>query len=135
MPIVDASVATAWFVEIGTSKSARPLLLREPLYAPSLLRVALTNLLLKYVRAGLLLENAPLAAVRNLDGIVRVWIEDNFLLPAATAMALQHRHKIYDCLYLALAVERREPLVTADRRLAAIAREIPVEVELIEPAF
>ena len=135
MPIVDASVATAWFVEIGTSGSARPVLLWEPLCAPSLLRIELTSSLLKYVRAGLLSDKAPLEAVENLGRIVHVWVEDRSLLPAATALALQHRHKIYDCLYLALAQQRGEPLVTANRRLAAIARELSIETELIEPSF
>lgn len=135
MTIVDASVATAWFVQIGTSGSARPLLSREPLSAPSLLRVELTNALLKYVRVGLLPERAVPEAVRSLDGLIHAWTEDKSLLPVATALALRHRHKIYDCLYLALALERREPLVTADRRLAAMARDLAIETELIEPSL
>lgn len=135
MPIVDASVAIAWFVPIGTSASARPVLSYEPLAAPSLLRVELTSALIKYVRAGLAPERTVLEAVRSLDGVVQDWTEDAALLPAATGLALQQRHKIYDCLYLALALQRREPLVTADRRLAAKARDLAIETELIEPSF
>lgn len=135
MTIVDASVATAWFVEIGTSRSARPLLSRAPLLAPALLRVEVASALLKYVRAGLLSASAPRDAVQALDGIVHEWVEDATLLPSAISLAIRNRHKIYDCLYLALALERREPLVTADRRLAAMAKELSIDIELIEPTF
>ena len=135
MTIVDASVATAWFVEIGTSRSARPLLSRDPLLAPAFLRVEVANALLKYVRAELLPAAIPLEAVRSLDNIVHEWVEDAALLPAAISLAVEHRHKVYDCLYLALALERREPLATADRRLAAMARDLSINVELIEPTF
>lgn len=134
MPIIDASVAIAWFVPIGTSASARPVLSYEPLAAPSLLRVELASALLKYVRAGLAPERAVLEAVSSLDGLVHDWTEDAMLLPVATGLALRHRHKIYDCLYLALALQRHEPLVTADRRLATIARDLAIESELIEPS-
>lgn len=135
MAIVDASVATAWFVEIEPSRSARPLLSRDPLRAPALLRVEVANALLKYVRAGLSSEAVPLEAVRSLDSIVHEWVEDVALLPAATALAIENRHRIYDCLYLALALQRHELLVTADRRLAAMAQELSLNVELIEPTF
>lgn len=135
MAIVDASVAIAWFVPIGTSASARSIMSYEPLSAPSLLRVELTNALLKYVRAGLAKEPVVSEAVRSLGGLVHAWSEDRFLLPAATGLALRHRHKIYDCLYLALALQRHEPLVTADRRLAILARDLAIETELIEPSF
>ena len=39
------------------------------------------------------------------------------LLQAATRLALDLDHPAYDCLYVALAVDRGCPLVTADERL------------------
>ena len=56
------------------------------------------------------------------------------LLPEAIRLALANQHPVYDCLYLALAIERREPLATADRRLAAVAATIGIEAVLVEPA-
>ena len=38
---------------------------------------------------------------------------------------------VYDCLYLALALEIEAPLVTADRQLARAARRVAAPVELI----
>jgi predicted nucleic acid-binding protein len=34
-------------------------------------------------------------------------------------------HAIYDCLYLALSMQRRIPLLTADKRLVAAAARHP----------
>ncbi|MDP3897107.1 MAG: type II toxin-antitoxin system VapC family toxin [Mesorhizobium sp.] len=135
MTIIDASVATAWFADIQTSVPARLLLSRATLAAPNLLRIELTNALLKYVRAGLLPNTLPTKAVGMLEGTIFHWRDDRELLAVATKIAVTQRHKIYDCLYLALALERREPLATADRRLAAMARDLSIETELIEPAL
>ena len=40
-----------------------------------------------------------------------------------------------DCLYIALALKRSEPLATADCKLAALAHKLSIETELIEPDF
>jgi len=42
-----------------------------------------------------------------------------FVTADALRLALLIGHSIYDCLYLALALQTRVPLVTADRRFAA----------------
>jgi predicted nucleic acid-binding protein len=56
------------------------------------------------------------------------------LMPQATEIALECRVTIYDALYVALAVARQVPLVTADVRLCAVlrgsARHGEVAVEL-----
>lgn len=133
MTIVDASIATAWFVPIATSSAAERVKERPLLVAPALLRVELVSSLLKYVRVGLLPAEHLLPASRQIGQLVESWVPDEALLPAATGVALKHNHKIYDCLYLALALERRQPLATADRRLAALAHKLAIETELIEP--
>ena len=42
-------------------------------------------------------------------------------LPAALRLAIELRHPIYDCLYLAVALHDDINVVTADRRFAAAA--------------
>lgn len=133
MTIIDASVATAWFVSITTSKNAEPLRLRQGLAAPALLKVELTNSLLKYVRAGQLPGRQVFAAVEQVGMLVEHWSEDAALLAVATDIAVSNNHKIYDCIYLALALTRREPVATADRRMAVLAEKLHIEAELIEP--
>ena len=135
MAIVDASIATAWFVDIATSESALPIRTHPDLTAPALMRVELTSSLLKYVRAKLLEPRVLHMAVHEVGALIDEWVPDEDILGMATEIAVDHRHKIYDCLYLALAVERRQALITADRRMAAIARKLSIETELIEPAL
>jgi predicted nucleic acid-binding protein len=49
----------------------------------------------------------------------------------AFALAVEQRHPIYDCLYVALALAEGAPLVTADARQAELAERIGLEVHYI----
>jgi predicted nucleic acid-binding protein len=91
--------------------------------------------LLKYIRIGQLETAELFRAARALPIALDELVQDQSLLPAATRIAIDVNHKIYDCLYLALAIERREPLATADRRMAALAQKLNIETHLIEPAL
>jgi predicted nucleic acid-binding protein len=132
--IVDANVATYWFVQTPLTAAARPLLLRDDLKAPQFIRTEIANALLKFVRAGSL----PLREVHNsllrVNEAIPEFIEDTRLLENAINIAAEANHKVYDCLYLALALERGEPLATADRRLAMLAEQLSVGTHLIEAA-
>ena len=52
-------------------------------------------------------------------------------VPLALAIALDQRHSVYDCLYIATALTESAKLVTADRKLAAIAADCGVPVTLL----
>ena len=135
MTIVDASVVTAWFAKTETSFQARAFIRHPSLSAPEFLRIELTSSLLKRVRAGMLPPAAPAEAVASLDRLVHHFHDDGRLLAPATELALRHNHKIYDCLYLALCLDRQEPLATADRRMADVARALSIQTELIGPSL
>src|SRR5258708_3010691 len=50
------------------------------------------------------------------------------LLPEALRIAFAHDRAVYDCLYVALAVQSKAELITADERLAnAMAARFPVK--------
>jgi len=50
------------------------------------------------------------------------------LLPEALTIAFKCDRSVYDCLYVALAVESKTELITADERLAnALAAHLPVK--------
>jgi predicted nucleic acid-binding protein len=50
------------------------------------------------------------------------------LLPEALTIAFAHDRAVYDCLYVALAVQAKVDLITADGRLAnALAARFPVK--------
>ncbi len=116
--VVDASVAGKWFLPEEHSDAAMRLLSSpRALLAPDLILAEFANLLWKRHRVGQL-EGED--AVRMVEQLIRVPIEivpSSILLPAAMRLAMAHDRTVYDCLYLALAIERDYPLVTGDRRL------------------
>jgi predicted nucleic acid-binding protein len=130
--IIDASVAIPWLLETPFSNSARRIRPKNPV-APSILLVETANVLMKYTR----LFGLPFARVHNsleeLNALFSELVEDRRLLRHAIDISAAHRHKVYDCLYLALALERGESLATADRRLASLAQALGIETTLIEP--
>ena len=130
--IIDASVAVPWLIDTPFSKSARQLKDRQG-KAPTLLLVETANSLLKYVRADQLRRTDLELAMKALPIALVELVADATLLAAANDIAFASNHKIYDCLYLALAVQRHEPIATADRRLAAVAAMVGVEAVLLEP--
>jgi predicted nucleic acid-binding protein len=130
--IIDASVAVPWLIDTPFSKSARALKDRQG-KAPTLLLVETANSLLEYARAGQLRSTDLQLAMKALPIALVELVADAALLAAAIDIALAGNHKVYDCLYLALAIERNEPLATADLRLAAIAKTFDIETHLVEP--
>ena len=121
--VVDASVVIKWVVEEEGSDAALTLLDETELLAPDLLMAECANILWKKVaRRELNREEAGLAA----ELLQRAAIE---LVPTRAVMADALRHAIdlghpaYDCIYIALALERGCPFVTADERLARIAAQ------------
>jgi predicted nucleic acid-binding protein len=53
------------------------------------------------------------------------------LLRDAVSLALELRHPVYDCLYLALAAQRGTFMVTADQRLVEAVRRQPGRADLV----
>lgn len=131
--IVDANIATCWYVQPPFSTSASPYLSRFDLAAPQIVLPEAANALLKYMRAGLISADDVFTAIGLLPKFITTLADDASLTSSAARLSVIHNHKIYDCLHLALALERREPLATADRRLASLARELSIETELIGP--
>jgi predicted nucleic acid-binding protein len=120
--VVDASVAAKWLFEETDSAEARRLLDeiakgRFKSLAPDILPAEIANSLSKRVFRGVL---QPLEAEAQYERFRRscpALISNEFLASAALRLALRHRHPVYDCLYVALALETACPLVTADAEL------------------
>ena len=115
--VVDASVAVKWVVAEDGSDAAAALLDGRPLVAPELILPECANILWKKATRGeLTADEASLAA--NLLARMEVELVGHRpSMPAALGLALRLGHPAYDCAYLALAIERDLPMVTADRRL------------------
>lgn len=133
--IVDANVPIYWSIPGPFAAPCARIMSRLDLCAPSFLMVEAANGLLKYARAGVLHIDQIRETVDMIQEAIAEFVFDGGLLEKATHLAWAENHKVYDCLYLALAMQKRQPLATADRRLAVLARKYDIPTELIEPAL
>jgi predicted nucleic acid-binding protein len=118
MLVLDASVAVKWFVEEPGTAAAMALLAQdESLIAPDLVIAEIANVTWKHLMRGDL-QHAQLAHVP--EAVPRMFAElwpTVWLASRAFEIAVELRHPVYDCFYLALAESEDATLVTADRRL------------------
>jgi predicted nucleic acid-binding protein len=121
MIVVDASVATKWFLaEDGTPLANALLDGTQKLIAPALIRIEVHAAITRRFRTG----DAPEDEVRQACRDWIAMIEDGLLTllateedePQAVDLTVLLKHAFQDCLYLALAQRLRVPLVTADSK-------------------
>ena len=125
--VVDASVAVKWLVREPLSHQASLLLAKEvSLLAPDLLFAEAANALWAMRQRGDLEDDEFEEAVQTLR-TAPVLVPSTLLqlVPAASRLAADLGHPIYDCFYLALAIEEEAPLITADQRFADRVRHHP----------
>lgn len=132
--VVDASVAVKFVVKEHDTEQARELLKSpEPLIAPDWLLIEVASTLWKKVKRSELLA---IHAARHLDDMPLFFQEllpSQHLVAEAFEWSIRLRHSVYDCLYVALAVQEDCMLVTADTGLvtAMAASRIGDRVQLI----
>ena len=114
--VIDASVVVKWVVEEDGTSEALAVRRRAKLIAPELLAAECANILWKKVQRGELSKEEALLAARLLQAADIEFLPTRHLLEATTRIAVELNHPAYDCLYLALAVERDCRFVTADER-------------------
>jgi predicted nucleic acid-binding protein len=123
MIVVDATIAAKWYLIEADSSAALAVIagVQDPLSAPDLIQLEVTGAIARRHRMGGVSrsEAAALIADWNRDiGRGRIELEAwQHLLDDAAALALTISHSVVDCLYLALAMRRSAPLLTADERL------------------
>jgi predicted nucleic acid-binding protein len=121
--IVDASIAVKWLVEERDSRAARRLLdSDDPLVAPDFVLVEVGNVLWKKTRRQELNAEQAVAGMRAVPAYFDELIPSGPLLARALAIAVEVRHPVHDCLYLACAEDLKVTLITADGRFASVAR-------------
>jgi predicted nucleic acid-binding protein len=115
--VIDASIAVKWVVEEVGTEDALALRGRMKLIAPELLVAECANIFWKKVQRGELTRDEALFAARLLQASDIEIFPTRALLEAATRIAIELDHPAYDCVYVALAIERNCRFVTADARL------------------
>lgn len=128
--VLDASVATRWFVEDALHDQAIALRGDYACIAPALLLTEVANALWKYVRPSRLSLDAAMDNVTVLADEFAL-VEDRSLIRAAQRLSSENNHPVYDCLYIALARQEGVPLITADGKLVRKLGGLP-GLEVIE---
>ncbi|MBN1358994.1 MAG: type II toxin-antitoxin system VapC family toxin [Sedimentisphaerales bacterium] len=124
--VVDASVAAKWFLpEPDAAAALRLLDGRRRLVAPDLIYAEMGNIAWK-LHARKLLAGAEAAEMIEHFLSMPLEIHDSaILLAPALEIAIATGHTVYDCLYLALAVELGATVITADHRWAHALKPTP----------
>jgi predicted nucleic acid-binding protein len=124
MIIVDASVAVKWVLPETDSGPAVALREAGDLIAPSLVIAEIGNALWKSVLRGDVDKSDASAALQIAVGHFERIVPIDQLATRALELAVDLRHPIYDCLYLALAERERAPIVSADAKLLSAANRL-----------
>lgn len=131
MTVLDASVAVKWFkVEAGSDHAQR--LLEEQqghLHVPGIFVVEVAATIVRLANANEAPPETTDAALYALLDLIdrRVLLVEQTppgQVVEAAHLAVRIGHPLKDCLYLALAIALGRPLVTADAKFAAKAREV-----------
>jgi predicted nucleic acid-binding protein len=119
--VVDASIAVKW-VLAGSDSDLAHQIASYPLIAPDLLLIECGNTIWRHVELG---EVDP-GQVPEIWAILRAMpvelVASDELVERALELAVMLKHPIYDCLYLALALDRGARVVSADRRFRTASR-------------
>lgn len=134
--VVDASVAAKWCLPAQNEElvpQAEELLTsyrRSEIrfLVPDLFWAELANVLWKAVRRGRISTERAASALSLVGDLAIPSIPSFELLPQALFLAMSHERTVYDSLYVALAVQSKSEMITADERLAnALAAKLPVK--------
>ena len=131
--VVDVSVALKWYApEIYRLDAQRLRDHDHDLIAPDLFLLELANTFIKKVRRGEFPGDRVMPAMASASHIVRV-LPTRDRIARSVELATTFGRTVYDAAYVAVALDQRCPLVTADRRLYdAIAPSLPQTMLWVE---
>ena len=115
--VVDASVATKWFIEESGRERALEVLDMPVRHAPDLIIADIANVAWKKSIRGEVTRDQTRVICASVARYFAILHSSEALLDRAIEIALQLRHPVYDCLYLACAERAGGGLITADQQL------------------
>ena len=92
--------------------------------APTLFHGEIANTLWKYVRFGDLDKETALARYAEAIGLVDTFEADEQLAAEALSTAIRYKHSVYDMLYVILARRHGCSILTVDKKLIALIRQL-----------
>ncbi|MDJ0896790.1 MAG: type II toxin-antitoxin system VapC family toxin [Alphaproteobacteria bacterium] len=125
--VIDASIAVKWLVAEAFSDQAATLLAAElTRIAPELLYAEAANALWAMRRRGDISKDELAEAIDLLKAApIAVPTSMRQLAASASRLAVDLNHPVYDCFYLALAVQEQYRVVTSDQRFHDAVRTHP----------
>lgn len=124
MIVVDASVAVRILSqEIGAADALSRISPEDTRCAPDWIRLEVANAMARKVREGAIAEADAFAAAGGVTTLVEEQIDSFGLIDAAFSLSIKLKHPMYDCLYLALAIQESCLLITTDKKFVASAAE------------
>ncbi len=134
--VVDASVAAKWCLPaarealVPQAEELLALYRRGEIrfLVPDLFWAELANVLWKAARQGRISTERATSALSLVGDLGIPSVPSFDLLPQALFLATSHDRTVYDSLYVALAVQSKSEMITADERLAnVLAAKLPVK--------
>lgn len=134
--VLDASVATKWAIPSAKETLAAESLQLLKRYTegdinfivPDIFWAEVGNVLWKGVRQRRWPQAVAERATLDMRNRNFFTVPSQELLPEAIKIAFVHDRSVYDCLYVALAIQFKIEMITADERLAnALAARLPVK--------
>lgn len=130
--VVDASVVAAAFFPEKYSVVARELLLSDAVfYAPDLIHAELASVVWKRHRRGEIDEEEAAGLLADMLDLPLEIVSSQELVPEALALAIQTERTVYDCLYVALAVQKKTAMVSGDQRLVNALAAGPLKSHVV----
>ena len=124
--VVDASVGIKWLLREPDSIKALSLISeRVERVVPDLFHSEIGNALWKNVRTGKLSASEARSALQHLHAIRLTVIPVSTLMETTLDIARSYDRSFYDSSYIALAVQEKATLVTADLRLLNAMNNTP----------
>ena len=120
--VIDAGIAVKWFIaELNTDKARRLLdnysQGADDLIAPDLLIPEAANVFWKRANRNDITAQEAEDSLSDLLTLGIPLVPSSLLAVRALELAQTHKRSVYDCLYLALALDRGCDLISDDERL------------------
>lgn len=118
--VIDANIAAKWYLPESDSAVAEQLFeLNAEFHAPAFLETEFASIFWKHSIAQVTSIDVWRTARVQLKKVIPHWHDDASLHDLALELAITHKHHIFDCTYLALAIQIDGTVVTADKQFLA----------------